>query len=368
MPVAAAVPAAPSPAARPAEGPPANPFDSVTVSGLFDGYYGYNFQHPQTSSTAPVSPYRFFEGPTSAFSLNMLELGFTKGPTESDRLGFNFTFGYGNAMNVVNSGDPAGLGYAQYLKEGYVSWLAPVGSGLQIDFGKFVTQHGAEVIETSGNWNYSRGILFYYAIPFYHYGVRTHYAFNDKVATSLYLVNGWNNIGENNTGKTFGIQVALTPTKKLGIIQNYMVGPEQAGVNTNMRNLFDTIVTYNPTDKLSLMWNFDYGRETTVGTTTANWWSGIAAYAKYAINDDYAFAARYEFYDDHSGFTTGAAQDLNEFTLTLDRMISKRLLTRWEFRRDMSNYPSMLKGSTPVSNQNTISGGLIYSFNIHDAK
>jgi Putative beta-barrel porin-2, OmpL-like. bbp2 len=366
MPAAAPTAPAPSPAAAPEAKPSA--FDSIAINGFVDGYYGYNFQHPQGPGSTQVTPFRAFAGPTNTLELNMIELGFLKAPTASDRLGFNVTFGYGNAMNVVNSTDYAGLGFAQYLKEGYLSYLAPVGKGLQIDFGKFVTPEGAEVIETNGNWNYSRGILFTYAIPFYHFGFRTKYNFSDKANASFFLVNGWNNIQDNNTGKTVGFQLGLNPTKKLSIIQNYMVGPEQTGVNSNVRNLIDTIVTYNPTSKLSLMWNFDYGRETPVGTSTAMWWSGIASYAKYAFNDSYAFAARYEFYDDHSGYTTGAAQDLNEFTLTLDRTISKHLLTRWEFRRDMSNYPSMLRGSVPTDSQNTISGGLIYAFDIHDAQ
>ena len=42
-----------------------------------------------------------------------------------------------------------------------------------MDVGKFVTSAGAEVIETNGNWNYSRSLLFALAIPYYHMGVRT---------------------------------------------------------------------------------------------------------------------------------------------------------------------------------------------------
>jgi Putative beta-barrel porin-2, OmpL-like. bbp2 len=382
----ASEPAAPAPvpaqaqtpaATAPPSAPAANPWDSVSISGLVDGYYSYNFQHPHgVAASVPagnsgneLTPFRAFDAPTDALSLNMIELTLAKAPdANNSRLGFDLTLGYGNAMNVVNSTDPAGLGFAQYLKEGYLSYLAPVGKGLQIDFGKFVTQHGAEVIETNGNWNYSRGILFTYAIPFYHFGLRSKYVVNDKYNFSAYIVNGWNNIADNNSGKTLGLQFGWNPTKKIAVVQNYMVGPEQFKDNGDIRQLWDTVVTYNPTTKLSLMGNFDYGRDTPNGTTTAVWWSGIAAYAKYAFNENYAFATRYEFYDDHNGFTTGGTpQDLNEFTLTFDRTLSKHLVTRWEFRRDMSNQPSMLKGSTPVKNQNTVSGGLFYAFDIHES-
>ncbi len=372
---AAPAPAAQAPEAAPSE-PAASPFDSISINGFVDGYYGYNFQHPHGvaasvplgSTGSELTPFRAFDAPTNALSLNMIELTLAKAPSaDNSRLGFNLTFGYGNAMNVVNSADPAGLGFAQYLKEGYLSWLAPVGKGLQVDFGKFVTQHGAEVIETGANWNYSRGILFTYAIPFYHFGARAKYTFNDKYNFTAYVVNGWNDIKDNNTGKTGGFQFGWNPTKKISVIQNYMVGPEQLNDNSDIRQLWDTVVTYTPTSKLSLMWNFDYGRDTPFGTTSPVWWSGIAAYAKYAFNEKYAFIGRYEFYDDHNGFTTGGTpQDLNEFTLTFERLISKHLITRWEFRRDMSNQPTMLKGGTPVTDQNTVLGGLVYVFNIHE--
>ncbi len=374
---AAAPAATPVTAASAASASPAtsSPFDSISINGFVDGYYSYNFQHPHGvaasvpagNSGTELTPFRAFSAPTDSLSLNMIELTMSKTPDASNsRLGFNLTMGYGNAMNVVNSTDPAGLGFAQYLKEGYVSYLAPVGKGLQIDFGKFVTPFGAEVIETNADWDYSRGILFTYAIPFYHFGLRSSYAFSDKYNASFFLVNGWNDIQDNNSGKSYGVSFGWNPTKKIAVIQNYMVGPEQFMDNGDIRQMFDTVVTYNPTSKLSLMWNFDYGRDTPNGTTTPVWWSGIAAYAKYAFNENYAVATRYEFYDDHNGFTTGTPQDLNEFTLTFDRTVSRHLLTRWEFRRDMSNQPTMLRGTVPTTAQNTVSGGLIYAFDIHE--
>ena len=356
----AATPAAPSP--PPAGGWPA----SLDLKAFVDGYYNYNFNQPRPR----VSSLRAFDGPSNQFALNLIELTLAKSPDATNsRLGFNLTLGYGNAMNVVNSTDPGGLGFAQYLKEAYFSYLAPVGKGLLVDFGKFVTQHGAEVIESKDNWNYSRGLLFTYAIPFYHFGLRAKYAFSDKYQVTGYLVNGWNNIVDNNTGKTFGVQVGWNPTKKLAVVQNYMLGPEQPANNQNLRQLTDTVVTYSPTTRLSLMLNYDYGRgDRIAGLPRPVWWSGVAGYARYAFTSRYAVATRYEYYDDHDGFTTGAVQHLNEFTGTFERLIAGHLITRLEFRRDISNQPSFLKGNLPVSGQNTMAGGLIFVFDSQETK
>ena len=95
--------------------------------------------------------------------------------------------------SVWNVTDPGGLGFAQYLKEGYFSYLAPVGKGLQVDVGKFVTPMGAEVIESKDNWNYSRSLLFTWAEPSVQSGLRVSYDFGDWAA-SLFWLNGFSTL------------------------------------------------------------------------------------------------------------------------------------------------------------------------------
>jgi hypothetical protein len=384
---AAASPSADAPAAAPAQATPAAPVATtlatllgpLSVTGFVDGYYGYNFNHPQTTPcpsgtipsgfAPPCSGFRAFDGPSQQLSLNMIELIMDKPPDASgSRIGYHVAFGFGNAMNVVNGADPGGLGFAQYLKEAYGSYLAPVGKGLQIDFGKFVTPAGAEVIESKDNWNYSRGILFTYAIPFYHFGLRAKYAFNDKYSLTGYVLNGWNNIIDTNTGKTYGASFAWTPSKKFSLIENYLAGPEQIRDNGDWRQLSDTVVTYSPTSKLSFIANYDYGRDHLPAALDSVYWTGIAGYIKYTFDDKYALATRYEYYNDHSGFTTGMPQHFNGVTGTFERKVAGSLITRLEYRHDMSNQPSFVKGSSPVKGQDTVAAGLIYTFDVKELK
>ncbi|MGA1999731.1 MAG: porin [Terriglobales bacterium] len=368
-PAAATDPATPPPqtaAVSTASPSVASLLGGASFSGFMDTYYGYNFNQPKSQTNT----LRSFDGPSNQFALNMIELNLDKPPDPTNsRLGYHLGLGFGQAMNVVNSTDPAGLGFAQYLKEAYFSYLAPVGKGLQMDIGKFVTPHGAEVIETKDNFNYSRGLLFSYAIPYYHYGLRAKYSFNDKYSVTGFVVNGWNDIYDNNTGKTYGVTFGWNPTKKISIAEGYMAGPETAGTNAHWRQLSDTVVTYSPTGKLTTMLNFDYGRgDRVTGIPTPVFWTGIAGYVKYAFNDLYAVATRYEYYNDHDGFTTGAPQHLNEFTGTFQRMVAHHLITRLEFRRDFSNRPVFTKGTTPVMGQNTMAAGLVYAFDSRETK
>ena len=105
----------------------------------------------------------------------------------------------------MNLFEPGGTNYLKYVQQAYVSYLVPAGKGLTVDFGKFVTWNGAEVIESKDNWNYSRSLLFALAIPYYHMGARVGYAVNDKVSVTGFLVNGWNSVKDNNDAKTVDI-------------------------------------------------------------------------------------------------------------------------------------------------------------------
>ena len=235
-PAAAATAATPAASATPAA-PAANPLAGITsvlggvnLTGLVDAYYGYNANHPAAGiahvGDTATEPFQFTNG---QFSLNLLELQLDKPVDKTSPLGFRVAFGFGQAISAVNNtpfevaGDKTGV--QEYLKEGYMSYMAPIGKGLQIDAGKFVTPAGAEVIETNQNWNYSRSLLFTYAIPYYHFGARAKYTFNDKWSVTGYVTNGWNNVVATNTGKTFGPSIAWNATKKITITETYLAGP-----------------------------------------------------------------------------------------------------------------------------------------------
>jgi hypothetical protein len=400
---AAPAPAAPEAAAAPATAAPAGATSApaatlastglagllgpTTLSGFVDTYYGYNANQPAGRQNG----LRNFDVNSGQFGLNMLELIADKAVDNTNRVGYHVSLGFGQAMNLVNSTEvgPGAVpgtstsNFDQYLKEGYIEWMAPVGKGLQINVGKFVTPNGAEVIESKDNWNYSRSLLFAWAIPYFHFGASAKYAFGPKFALTGYLVNGWNNSIDNNTGKTGGASVAWTPNAKFSLVENWMGGPEHLNYNGAFRNLFDTVITYNPTAKLSLMANYDYGRDHivnsefpgvppfTVGPHAV--WSGLAGYVKYAPNDKYAFSLRGEYFDDNQGFATGiggAGQELSEFTATFQRMIAKSIITRLEFRRDMSDTAVFARGNfgdPNVKTQNTVTLGVVYAFSSADA-
>jgi hypothetical protein len=354
IPVPEPVPAAvPGPAHEPAPEPtpeasPAPASSKVQVTGSVDIYYGYNLNGVDPSL-------RVFDVQHNAFSLSLAEVAFAKVPGADSRLGFRADLDFGKTAEIVASFEPEDTDREiyQYIQQAYVSVLA--GSRVQLDAGKFVTPIGAEVIESQDNWNYTRSILFGYAIPFYHFGVRATAPVTSKLSLAGYVVNGWNNGAELHGSKAFALGATARPTGAITWVGNYLVGQEAEGLAT--RHLFDTTFTLVATPKLSLMGNFEYGKE-----GAARWW-GAAAYAKLQATPSWALAARYEYVDDtEGGFMTIGAK-LQSVTVTGDYTIAGALKARLEYRTDLAGEDlfetddGSMRGS-----QTTFTVGVVYSF------
>ena len=112
-----------------------------------------------------------------------------------------------------------------------------------------MTSAGAEVIEAKDNWNYSRSILFAWAIPYYHFGLRTVLPVGSHFTGGVQVVNGWNNVEDNNSGKTLGFVGNFT-SKKVSWMNNYYTGPENTGTNKGWRNLYDTTLLLTPSGQV----------------------------------------------------------------------------------------------------------------------
>jgi len=353
-PVPTAAPsAAPSPAPSPESSPPGPA--PIEITGFVDTYYGYNFNKP-----AGDTPLRNFDTKHNQVSLGLIEVALEQKPIATSRLGFRADLDFGPTTDLVHAAEPGGTDVFKTFEQGYLSWLAPAGKGLQLDVGKFVTPFGAEVIEAKDDWNYSRSLLFALAIPYYHVGLRATYNVSDKVALTGFLVNGWNDAVDNNGGKSIGVSATVKPHPKLTIVGNFMGGPEQKDDSADKRYLWDGTVTFNATPTLSLMANYDYGKDRFAGVPVK--WQGVAGYLRWQATPRWALSPRVEWLDDADGFMTGVSQKVREFTLTSENKIDGGLLARFEFRRDMADEPFFVKNGGKVKGQSTFTVGLVYAY------
>ena len=86
------------------------------------------------------------------------------------------------------------------------------------------------------------------------------------------VVNGWNNIVENNSAKTLLGSITFKPTAEFTIAENYITGEEQPNT-TFWRNVSDSwMVTF--ATAVTLIGNYDWGHESIAGGSVM--WQGIA--------------------------------------------------------------------------------------------
>ncbi len=345
---------------------------NISVTGYIDaGFTSVNSTGLFVNSTAT----RVFDAPNastshnfSSFNLNQAALTVALQPKEGFGGLVNLTAGQ-DAQVIASYGAGAGKQRDFDLTQAYVSYVT---GPLTIIGGKFVTLAGAEVIASPSNTNYSRSILFGYAIPFTHTGVRATYAVSDTLSLIAGVNNGWDQVSDLNKDKTVELGFTATPIKILTLAGSIYSGKEltsaplAGGVN-GKRNLYDFVATINATDQLSFVLNYDYATQENAtlasGATGKAKWDGLAAYANYQISDQWRVSLRGEYFNDKDGYRTGIAQKWKEGTFTVAYIPTKHLELRAELRKDKSDKSSFLTASGTGKDSQT-SGGLeaIYKF------
>ncbi len=304
--------------------------------GLVYGSYNYNFNSPDSGS----NNMRIFDQNHNDFTMDLLQLEVSK-ETESG-IGFHAVLDYGETAGLIQSDWGGDLAHNFEVQQAYMTYTFGIGNGIEMKFGKFATLLGGEVIESPYNPNVSRSFMFGYAIPFTHTGVLFSTALNDNISLTAGVVNGWDNVRDNNNGKTFLGSLGLE-FGDLAWTFNGVFGAEDDDSGSSKTGVFDTVLTYSPMENVDLLANFDYGTASEqVGGDDADWTglSGIVTLGGGLLDEslaDWSFALRGEWFSDPDGYRTGIEQDLREVTGTFKWQMTENLQARLEFRHDWSN-------------------------------
>ena len=190
----------------------------IDVNMSVAGSYAYNFENPDLDGDGLATPgaganqgtsgaFYPFHGDHNSFQVDQVWLDIIKESTEESRGGFGFTALYGNTASFLgqggngyvatNSTDLDGDGIADialsgggttfltssssrnagdstsdyYIHQAYVTYLAP--GNVEVKAGKFATLIGAEVADTTQNFNITNGNIYNLFQPIDHTGVLT---------------------------------------------------------------------------------------------------------------------------------------------------------------------------------------------------
>jgi hypothetical protein len=300
---------------------------------------------------------------------------------------------FGNTAGALNSYRPqspysaALYGTSAAIKQVYFTYRAT--PKLSFTVGQFGTHIGYEVIDAPLNYHYSLSNLFNNG-PFYHIGLKTNYAFNDRTSLMLGVVNNWDNLTDDNKQKSLIGQFVCKPLPTWTVYLNWIGGSGDDtylnslvssgalpnGCGNYTRQLYDLTTNYQVTPKFYLGLNAAYGRysfntesnaETEFcagkyGSTTPDW-GGVALYTNYAFCDVVGLGLRYEYFEDQHGVRYLQTRN-QSITLTAPVTLGAgKLLLKPELRIDAasSRYYENAVGQG-VTNQTTLGMAFIYKY------
>ncbi len=353
---------------------------SIAVNGFLSAAFSYNTNEPASH----LNQLRVFDFDDGMPKLDAAEIVIQRPASKANDFGFRMDVVAGSSIPEAEASyglfrsKYTGLGEHIDIQQLLVSYVVPVGKGLRIDAGKMNTHMGYEVVEgyDGYNENYSRGFIFGYAVPFTNTGVRATCPVHEKLTAMAMVTNGWDNVHDNNTGKSLGAQLLWQPAKSTAVYFNVIHGPEASRNNHDQRSVFELVGTWKTTPKLSLAIDALYGHEEEAGLGHDVLWRGLAGYAKYAFTNRLSVAFRGEVFADNAGVRTGTVQTLRGFTLTPEFKIPAKLsatskslrkldgsfVVRGDLRLDRSDRDVFQKQNGLTNSQFTSAVNLIYFF------
>ncbi len=378
----------------------------VTVTGLLDFYFGYNARAPKSATggafTGITTPSGetirqdnfglFFNVRDREPSFSLGEVNITRTAGKGFPLGATLTLTFGDSARLFHATEPGGTSSWQTLHNAFLSYNFPFGKQTAVlDFGKWASPFGAEVLESYQNDNYSRAFNFWYGVPFYHAGARVTVPISNQLSAQLAIVNGWNNVADDNDGKSFYAQFTYKPNSVWTSTLGYIGGLEGTGAYGPIAptanggrvttNLLDWINVLQVTPKLKLTGWVSYGSSegqitgfnpagAVPGRITGNW-LGLVGSGKYQLSSHFALAARVEQFEDYARtggigprFQLPGYLKMNEVTLTAEYTgLRGRSITRLEYRHDQSNQAVFGTASgTSIKDQDTLYLSQVFKF------
>ncbi len=355
---------------------------AVDISGFVSASYNYNFNNP----TDNVNVGQGYENNANQFMLNKLTVIAQKAVDYNAfdwQAGFFSEFIFGQDAAFTQSRGLS-LGPNGDLEQGYVQINAPVGNGVKIIFGKYVTPIGYELVENELTPNWTSGYQWMLLEPFTHTGLQMGYKVNDVWEVQLFVNNGWDVVSDNNHSLSYMGHINYTPNDATWVGFTAYGGPEQTaddvdpgngvpGADGHWRSGVDLAMTHQCTPKLGTALQIDYGWEQVASVNhpggDAQWWA-IGTWLTYDFTEKVQGAFRADYVNDINGarssgapftapFPTNGGQELCSFTWTLNFKPVEGLRLAPEIRVDRSTLNNAFDGH---DTQVLFSFGTVYSF------
>jgi len=324
--------------------------DTIELGGWISASWFYNTRRSDgrelngiSSGAVPIIP---FKGDNNSFSLDQLWFEIERPVSEENRAGFRADLVYGKTAGLLSGDFGAGDGFSGNdfeMYQAYIQYLAPIGEGVQFNFGKFATVIGAEVVQSPYNFNITRGNVYQLFQPITHTGITASSTFGD-VSGLIGLVNETRSFPardidiNNNKALLWSLGWANDDSPVSGSF-NGTWGSSDSGAGQDTPSgdnemILDFILNYEPNELFSSYINVDFiSTENSVAGSIGDVTGyGISAAGRMALTDRMGFALRGEWVDlDPDDVSKLRIWGL---TGTMDYALTEKLTLKAELRYD----------------------------------
>lgn len=272
----------------------------LSFGAFVDGYYAYDFGRPRTHDR----PFTTQAARHDEMNVNLahVEARYAS-PTVRGRLALQA----GTSVQLNYAGEPDALPGSQPnqlpLVQEAVLGVA-VAPSLWIDGGIMLSHLGSESWISSDNPTYTRSLAAEFS-PYYEAGVRATWQALSTLSAQLNVVNGWQNVAENNHDKAAGVRLDWAATPALTLSYANLVGREPHAVRGEhgVRVFHDAIARLQPSAATLLVATADFG------TQDGDGWYAASLAGRHWLTPGLGVNARVERFADRSGVVAATGVD-----------------------------------------------------------
>jgi hypothetical protein len=265
---------------------------SVTFGGFIDAFVAFDFGKPAAIDRAYTSQ----AARHGEFNIN---LAFVDAVLDGDRVRGRLALQAGTSVQALYLTEPtignySGGSLSRHLQEAAVG--VRLREGVWIDAGIMLSHTGTESWVSRENPTYTRSLISDYS-PYYESGVKLTWDVKDDFTALFAVVNGWQNVSENNADKSFGLRFDWALSPRLSLSYYNLIGNEQPDTIRARLRMYNGVSAKWASDEMSFTATFDGGRQERPGFEAASWW-GTSAIAHIQMTERTAVTGRFEAYYD----------------------------------------------------------------------
>jgi hypothetical protein len=324
---------------------------NLSLGGYLDSYYTFDFNKP-AGGYRPyfVSMNRHNE---VAINLGYLDFRFT-----SPRVRARFAPGFGTYVEENYADEPGSL---KNIIEANAGIKLLKDRDIWLDVGVMSSPYTNESAISRDQLTYTRSFAPEY-VPYYLTGIKLSAPLSSRVSASLYFLNGWQQIRDQNDSKSIGTQLEYRADENVIINWNTYFGKESSGSDSiiGMRYFSDVYAVYNK-DRWSAASCVYLGMQEQEHTN-ALWWQWNAV-VRYDLTTKLSVTGRIEYFQDDQSVMIVPITDVDGFrsssgSIGFNFKLANNVLLRLEGRTFFSEEPVYLRDEEPVKTSNLIASNV----------